>query len=235
MQCRLIFWLFSVAIIHKASGKPLSSTRLRSSVCALRYSLLQGERCPTLSCFFGKPQPRWGSRKLNITPDFIAGSRGWPIVSYLEKGHRKKITEQKSQKQPPNQPPSCPCFDIRGGISRNGQAGAAACRDWDTMEQGLPPCQCHLQEPPGAHSPRPDGLIGASRANPMPPRWDLSCLSNALEMEGDRGKKKQRTLSLLPVLPTSWPGFCFAFTWKQLGLKHPDPHCPCCQHRVPLS
>lgn len=180
MQCRLIFWLFSVAIIHKASGKPQSSTRLRSSVRALRYSLLHGERCPTLSCFFGKPQPRWGSRKLNITPDFIAGSRGWPIVSYLEKGHRKKITEQKSQKQPPNQPPSCPCFDIRGGISRNGQAGAAACRDWDTMEQGLPPCHCHLQEPPGAHSPRPDGLIGASRANPMPPRWDLSCLSTFL-------------------------------------------------------
>lgn len=115
MQCRLIFWLFSVAIIHKASGKPQSSTRLCSSVHALRYSLLQGERCPTLSCFFGKPQPRWGSRKLNITPDFIAGSRGWPIVSYLEKGHRKKITEQKSQKQPPNQPPSCPCFDIGGG------------------------------------------------------------------------------------------------------------------------
>lgn len=94
------------------------------------------------------------------------------------------------------------------------------------MEQGLPPCQCHLQEPPGAHSPRPDGLIGASRPNPMPPRWYLSCLLNAMEMEGDREKKttKDFVSSASPTHVLAWVLLCLHL--KAAGAKAPRPPLP---------
>lgn len=158
MQCRLIFWRSPfIAIIHKALPQHRAVQQCPCGHALVwpwsrgRCAPLQappGERCPTLSCFFGKPQPRWGSRNLNITPDFIAGSLGWPIVSYLENGHCKKITEQKSQKQPPNQPPSWPCFDIGGDFQeRPGRRRCLQGRGRDGA--GAPPVPV---SPPGATS-----------------------------------------------------------------------------------